>query len=60
VAPLGLRDKMQMLFALGEGAWVESAAGSVRLDPWRVVVLPAEGVEYALRGAGEVIRIAQP
>jgi len=25
-----------------------------------VVVLPAEGVEYSLRGAGEVIRIAQP
>jgi mannose-6-phosphate isomerase len=58
--PLGLSGKMQMLFALGEGASVESAAGSVRLDPWRVVVLPAEGVEYALRGAGEVIRIAQP
>jgi mannose-6-phosphate isomerase len=58
--PLGLSGKMQMLFALGEGASVESAAGSVRLDPWRVVLLPAEGVEYALRGAGEVIRIAQP
>jgi mannose-6-phosphate isomerase len=58
--PLGLSGKMQMLFALGEGASVESAAGSVRLDPWRVVVLPAEGVEYALRGVGEVIRIAQP
>ncbi len=57
---LGLSAKMQMLFALGEGAAVESAAGSVRLDPWRVVVLPAEGVEYALRGVGEVIRIAQP
>ena len=57
---LGLSGKMQMLFALGEGASVESAAGSVRLDPWRVVVLPAEGVEYALRGVGEVIRIAQP
>jgi len=25
-----------------------------------VMVLPAEGVEYSLRGAGEVIRIAQP
>ncbi len=58
--PLGLSGKMQMLFALGEGASVESAAGSVRIDPWRVVVLPAEGVEYALRGVGEVIRIAQP
>ncbi len=60
VAPLGLSGKMQMLFALGEGASVESAAGSRKLDPWRVVVLPAEGVEYSLRGAGEVIRIAQP
>ncbi len=59
VAPLGLSGKMQMLFALGEGASVESAAGSMTLDPWRVVVLPAEGVEYSLRGAGEVIRIAQ-
>jgi hypothetical protein len=60
VAPLGLSGKMQMLFALGEGASVESAAGSMTLDAWRVVVLPAEGVEYSLRGAGEVIRIAQP
>lgn len=59
-AALGRRDKMQMLFALGEGASVESEAGRVRLDPWCVMVLPAEGVEYALRGAGEVIRIAQP
>jgi len=58
--PLGLGNKMQMLFALGEGASVESSAGSMKLDPWRVVVLPAEGVEYALRGAGEVIRISQP
>jgi mannose-6-phosphate isomerase len=58
--PLGLSGKMQMLFALSEGASVEGAAGSVRLDPWRVVLLPAEGVEYSLRGAGEVIRIAQP
>lgn len=57
---LGFCDKMQMLFALGEGASVESLAGSIKLDPWRVVVLPAEGVEYALRGAGEVIRISQP
>ena len=59
-ARLGLREKMQMLFALSEGASVESAAGSVALDPWRVLVLPGEGVEYSLRGAGEVIRIAQP
>lgn len=59
-ASLGLRNQLQMLFALGEGASVEGAEGSTKLDPWRVVVLPAEGVEYALRGAGEVIRIAQP
>jgi len=58
--PLGLSGKMQMLFALGEGVSVESDAGVVSLDPWRVLVLPAEGVEYSLRGAGEVIRIAQP
>jgi mannose-6-phosphate isomerase len=57
---LGLSGKMQMLFALGEGISVEGAAGSVGLNPWRVMVLPAEGVEYSLRGAGEVIRIAQP
>ena len=59
-APLGLSGKMQMLFALGEGLSVESVAGIVALDPWRVLVLPAEGVEYSVRGAGEVIRIAQP
>jgi mannose-6-phosphate isomerase len=57
---LGLSGKMQMLFALSEGTVVESGAGSVALDPWRVLVLPAEGVEYSLHGAGEVIRIAQP
>ncbi len=57
---LGLSGKMQMLFALGEGASVVSDAGAVVLDPWRVLVLPAESVEYSLRGASEVIRIAQP
>jgi mannose-6-phosphate isomerase len=57
---LGLSGKMQMLFALGEGASVEGEAGGIALDPWRVVVLPAEGVEYSLKGVGEVIRIAQP
>jgi mannose-6-phosphate isomerase len=57
---LGLSGKMQMLFALGKGVSVEGLAGSVGLDPWRVLVLPAEGVEYSLRGAGEVIRIALP
>jgi len=57
---LRLSGKMQMLFALGEGVSVEGDAGVVSLDPWRVLVLPAEGVEYSLRGVGEVIRIAQP
>jgi mannose-6-phosphate isomerase len=57
---LGLSGKMQMLFALGEGVSAEGEAGSVGLDPWRVMVLPAEGVEYSVRGVGEVIRIAQP
>jgi len=58
--PLGLSGKMQMLFALGEGVSVEGETGVVALDPWRVLVLPAEGVEYSLRGGGEVIRITQP
>jgi len=57
---LGSHGKMQMLFALVEGVSVESSAGNVGLEPWRVMVLPGEGVEYSLRGAGEVIRIAQP
>ncbi len=59
-AALGLSGKMQMLFALCEGIAVESEVGRVTLDPWHVLVLPAEGVEYWLHGAGEVIRIAQP
>jgi len=57
---LGLSGKMQMLFALGESMSVEGQMSAVKLDPWRVLVLPAVGVEYSLRGAGEVIRIAQP
>jgi hypothetical protein len=57
---LGLSGKMQMLFALGVGVSVEGEAGSVGLDPWRVMVLPAEGVEYSVKGVGEVIRIALP
>ncbi len=59
-ASLGLSGKMQMLFALGEGLAVESDMGVTGLQPWRVLVLPAEGVEYSVRGVGEVIRIAQP
>ena len=57
---LGLSEKMQMLFALSEEVSVTSEQGSTPLSPWHVLVLPAEGVEYSLRGAGQVIRIAQP
>ena len=49
---LGLSGKMQMLFALGEGLAVECEMGVVGLDPWRVLVLPAEGVEYSVTGGG--------
>ena len=59
-APLGMCKQMQMLFAMSEGSSVESNAGTTRLEPGRIVLLPAEGVEYVLRGVGEVIRIAQP
>jgi mannose-6-phosphate isomerase len=59
-APLGHCSQMQMLFALGEGSSVESDAGSSRLEPGRIMLLPAEDVEYMLRGRGEVIRIAPP
>jgi mannose-6-phosphate isomerase len=55
-ASLGLADRMQMLVALGEGCFV----GERNLKPGCVVVLPAEGVAYTLRGKGDVIRIAQP
>src|SRR6202044_255648 len=47
---VGLSGKMQMLFALGEGVLVDGETGVVPLDPWHVLVLPAEGVEYSLRG----------
>ena len=57
---LGHREKMQMLFALSEDVAVISERGSTLLLPWHVLLLPAEGVEYSLRGAGQVIRIAQP
>lgn len=58
-ARLGGADEMQMLVALKKGCMVQSAAGeSMALPPGCVVVLPAEGMDYSLRGAGEVIRIA--
>jgi mannose-6-phosphate isomerase len=59
-APLGMCDRMQLLFAMEEGSSVESDAGTTKLEAGRIVVLPAEGVKYGLRGKGEVIRIAQP
>jgi len=60
LAPLCTPNKLQMLFALTEGATVESATGSTPLTPGSIVILPAEGIDYSLSGAGEVIRIAQP
>ena len=59
-AALGLRHQMQMLFALAEGIFVQSEWGATPLTPGSIMVLPAEGTEYALRGVGDVIRIAQP
>jgi hypothetical protein len=32
----------------------------MKLEAGRIVLVPAEGIEYELRGDGEVIRIAQP
>jgi mannose-6-phosphate isomerase len=59
-APLGHAHKLQMVFALSEGSAIESANGITPLPPGRIIILPAEGIEYALSGEGEVIRIAQP
>lgn len=59
-ATLGDGDRMRMLFAKEEGTSVEGAAGTVSLKPGSIVVLPAEGAEYALRGVGDVIMIALP
>jgi mannose-6-phosphate isomerase len=59
-ASLGMSDRMQLLFAMDAVSSVESDVGMTKLEAGRIVVLPAEGVEYALRGGGEVIRIAQP
>jgi mannose-6-phosphate isomerase len=59
-APLSHPNKLQMLFALSEGSTVESAVGSTDLPPGRIVILPAEGLEYTLIPEGEVIRITQP
>jgi mannose-6-phosphate isomerase len=59
-AALGEQQKMQMLFALCSGATVSDASSETLLEPWRIVVLPAEGLEYRLGGEGDVIRIRQP
>jgi mannose-6-phosphate isomerase len=59
-SPLGEPTKLQMLFALAEGATVATATTSTPLTPGSVVLLPAEGIDYTLTGEGEVIRIAQP
>jgi len=59
-APLGNPDKLQMLFALNDGAIVETSGRTTPLAPGRIVILPAEGIDYVLQGEGEVIRIAQP
>jgi mannose-6-phosphate isomerase len=53
-AALGLAERMQMVVALGDGCFV----GERALKPGCVVVLPAEGTAYGIRGEGEVIRIA--
>jgi mannose-6-phosphate isomerase len=59
-SPLGGAATMQMVVALGEGCAVVNAAGeSTALPAGWVVILPAEGTDYWLRGAGEVVRIAQ-
>jgi len=57
---LGMSGQMQMLFATEDGLSVASDGGVVKLEAGRIVLLPAEGVEYEVRGEGEVIRIAQP
>jgi mannose-6-phosphate isomerase len=57
---LGVADKLQILVALGEGCVVTSATSTTALPPGRVVLLPAEQIDYSLEGAGEVIRIVQP
>jgi mannose-6-phosphate isomerase len=58
-ASLGMSDQMQLLFAMDGWSSVESDGVTTQLAAGRIVVLPAEGVEYVLRGKGEVIRIAQ-
>jgi mannose-6-phosphate isomerase len=48
---------LQVLIALADGCTVESALGVVALPKAHAVVLPAESVEYTLRGVGDVVRV---
>ena len=57
--PLGSPKTMQLLFALSDGAIVESNVSATPLPAGRIVVLPAEGIAYTLRGTADVIRIMQ-
>ncbi len=56
-AALGMEDRMQVLVALGDGASV----GETVLRPGHAVVLPGEGVGYALKmpNGVEVVRVVQ-
>jgi mannose-6-phosphate isomerase len=56
-AALGMEGKMQVLVALGDGAFV----GETALLPGHAVVLPGEGVGYAVKvpDGVEVVRVAQ-
>jgi mannose-6-phosphate isomerase len=59
---LGKKGEMQLLVALGEGAYVESdGVGRVALKPGTAVLLPAEDLAYSLGSdeAVDVVRIAQ-
>jgi mannose-6-phosphate isomerase class I len=50
---LGFAGELQILVALTGGLSV----GDVALPAGFAVVLPAEGVEYLVRGTGELVRI---
>jgi mannose-6-phosphate isomerase len=54
-APLVGASGMQMVVALEKGMSV----GQAELPPGSVVLLPAEGVSYVVKGSGTVVRIAQ-
>ena len=58
--PLGFEGQMQVLFALGEGAVLTSADQELALPRGFAVVLPAEGVAYAVKGSVPVVRVLAP